>query len=166
MDFADDGELLVRGIPWHGYLGEDDHPQAPDFIATGDLGYLDADGFLFLTGRKKNMFITSYGRNVAPEWVEGELVAHPGIAQAAIFGEARPFNCAVIVPHPGTPLDVIEAALDTANHRLPDYARVRAWIPATEPFTPGNGMSTPNGRLRRPAILGKYAAQIDALYQP
>jgi long-subunit acyl-CoA synthetase (AMP-forming) len=166
LDFADDGEILVRGLPWHGYLGEDDHRQAPDFIATGDLGYLDADGFLFLTGRKKNMFITSYGRNVAPEWVEGELVAHPGIAQAAIFGEARPFNCAVIVPQPGTPLDVIEAALDTANHRLPDYARVRAWIAAAEPFTPGNGMSTPNGRLRRPAILGKYAAQIDALYQP
>jgi long-subunit acyl-CoA synthetase (AMP-forming) len=166
IDFADDGEILVRGIPWHGYLGEDDDPQTPDFIATGDLGYLDAEGFLFLTGRKKNLFITSFGRNVAPEWVEGELVVHPGIAQAAIFGEARPFNCAVIVPHTGTPHGVIEAALDTANRRLPDYARVRAWIPATEPFTPGNGMSTPNGRLRRTAILGKYASEIDALYQP
>lgn len=166
IDFADDGEILIRGIPWHGYLGENDAPQAADFIATGDLGYLDADGFLFLTGRKKNLFITSFGRNVAPEWVEGELVAHPGIDQAAIFGEARPFNCAVIVSRPGTPRDAIEAALVTANRELPDYARVRAWIPATEPFTPGNGMSTPNGRLRRPAILGKYAAQIDALYHP
>lgn len=117
-------------------------------------------------GRKKNMFITSFGRNVAPEWVEGELVSHPGIAQAALFGEARPFNCAVIVPHPGAPQDAIEAALEEANRRLPDYAQVRAWIAATEPFTAGNGMSTPNGRLRRPAILGKYAAQIDALYQP
>jgi long-chain acyl-CoA synthetase len=111
------------------------------------------------------MFITSFGRNVAPEWVEGELVAHPGIAQAAIFGEARPFNCAVIVPHPGTSHGAIEAALDTANRRLPDYARVRAWIAATEPFTASNGMSTPNGRLRRSAILGKYASQVDALYQ-
>jgi long-chain acyl-CoA synthetase len=166
IDFADDGEILVRGTPWLGYLGAGDTPHAQDFIATGDLGYLDTDGFLFLTGRKKNMFITSFGRNVAPEWVEGELVAHPGIAQAAIFGEARPFNCAVIVPYPGTPHGAIEAALHTANHRLPDYAQVHAWIPASEPFTTSNGMSTPNGRLRRPEILGKYAAQINALYQP
>lgn len=166
VEFADDGEILVRGTPWLGYLGAGGTPHAQDFIATGDLGYQDTDGYLFLTGRKKNMFITSFGRNVAPEWVEGELVAHPGIAQAAIFGEARPFNCAVIVPHPGTSHDVIEVALHTANRRLPDYAQVGAWIPATEPFTTGNGMSTPNGRLRRPEILGKYAAQINALYQP
>jgi long-chain acyl-CoA synthetase len=165
IDFADDGEIRVHGIPWLGYLGEADALHAPDGLATGDLGYLDTDGFLFLTGRKKNVFITSFGRNVAPEWVEGELVAHPGIAQAAIFGEARPFNCAVIVPHPGTSHGAIEAALDTANRRLPDYARVRAWIAATEPFTASNGMSTPNGRLRRTAILGKYASQVDALYQ-
>lgn len=166
INFAGDGEILVRGTPWYGYLGDGGYPQALDFIATGDLGHLDADGFLFLTGRKKNLFITSFGRNVAPEWVEGELVAHPGIAQAALFGEARPFNCAVIVPHPGTPHGAIEAALDNANRGLPDYARVRAWIAATEPFTPDNGMSTPNGRLRRTAIFGKYAAQIDSLYQP
>ncbi|MBI1283902.1 MAG: AMP-binding protein [Thiobacillus sp.] len=166
IEFADDGEILVRGLAWHGYLGESDLRPQPDCIATGDIGYLDAEGFLFLTGRKKNMFITSFGRNVAPEWVEGELAAHPGIAQAAIFGESRPFNCAVIVAHPGTPYGAIEAALDLANRRLPDYAQVRGWIPAIEPFTPNNGMSTPNGRLRRTAILGRYAAQIEALYQP
>lgn len=166
IEFADDGEILVRGTPWHGYLGDCASQHPADFIATGDLGYLDADGFLFLTGRKKNMFITSFGRNVAPEWVEGELASHPGIAQAALFGEARPFNCAVIVARQGTPRDAIEAALEEANRQLPDYAQVRAWIAATEPFTASNGMSTPNGRLRRPVILGKYAAQIDALYQP
>ena len=166
IDFADDGEILVRGIPWHGYLGDASACREQDVIATGDLGHLDADGFLFLTGRKKNLFITSFGRNVAPEWVEGELASHPGIAQAACFGEARPFNCAVIVPYPGTPHDAIESALDEANRRLPDYARIRAWIPAAAPFTANNGLSTPNGRLRRAAILGQYAAQIDALYQP
>ena len=165
INFAGDGEVLIRGTPWHGYLGETGYPHALDFIASGDLGYLDADGFLFLTGRKKNMFITSFGRNVAPEWVEGELAAHPGIAQVAIFGEARPFNCAVIVPYPGTPAGAIEAALDQANRQLPDYAQVHRWVPAAEPFTANNGMSTPNGRLRRSAILGRYATQIDALYQ-
>jgi len=164
LAFADDGEILVRGLRWRGYLGEDDTGAEPDVIATGDLGYRDADGFLFLTGRKKNMFVTAFGRNVAPEWVEGELAADPAIAQAACFGEARPFNCAVIVHRPGIPQAAIEAALEQANRRLPDYARVRAWIPATEPFTAGNGLSTPNGRLRRSAIFGRYAAQIDALY--
>jgi long-subunit acyl-CoA synthetase (AMP-forming) len=163
--FADDGEILIRGIDWQGYLGEGTSARAQDCIATGDLGYLDAEGFLFLTGRKKNLFITSFGRNVAPEWVEGELASHPGIAQAAIFGEARPFNCAVIVPYPGATHGVIEAALDEANRRLPDYAQVRAWIPATEAFTPHNGLSTANGRLRRTAILGQYAAQVESLYQ-
>lgn len=165
IEFADDGEILVHGLPWLGYLAERDAQHAPAFIATGDLGYVDADGFLFLTGRKKNMFITSFGRNVAPEWVEGELVTHPGIAQAAIFGEARPFNCAVIVPHPGTTPGDIETALNNANSRLPDYAQVRAWIPAGDAFTTSNGMSTPNGRLRRPVILDTYATQINALYQ-
>ncbi|WP_310446824.1 AMP-binding protein [Thiobacillus sp.] len=164
IDFADDGEIRVRGLTWLGYLGEPSAP-ATDGIATGDLGHLDADGFLFLTGRKKNLFITAFGRNVAPEWVEGELVAHAGIAQAAIFGEARPFNCAVIVPYPGTPAGAIDAALAQANRQLPDYAQVQRWISAAEPFTPGNGLSTANGRLRRTAILGRYAAQIDALYQ-
>lgn len=166
IDFADDGEILIRGTHWQGYLGEGASADALDCIATGDLGYLDAEGFLFLTGRKKNLFITSFGRNVAPEWVEGELASHPGIAQAAIFGEARPFNCAVIVPYPGATHGVIEAALDKANRRLPDYAQVRAWITATEPFTPHNGLSTANGRLRRTAILGQYAAQVESLYQP
>lgn len=166
IDFADDGEILIYGIRWNGYLGDRVLPQTCDFIATGDLGYLDADGFLFLSGRKKNIFITSFGRNVAPEWVEVNLVTQAGIAQAAIFGEARPFNSAVIVPQPGTSPTAIEAALDKANLQLPDYAQVRAWIPAMEPFTLGNGMSTANGRLRRTEIFGKYASRINALYQP
>lgn len=164
LAFADDGEILVRGLRWRGYLGEDDAGTEPDVIATGDLGYRDADGFLFITGRKKNLFVTAFGRNVAPEWVEGELAADPAIAQAACFGEARPFNCAVIVHRPDIPQAAIEAALEQANRRLPDYARIRAWIPAAEPFTADNGLSTPNGRLRRSAIFGRYAAQIDALY--
>ncbi len=165
ISFADDGEILIRRVRWHGYLGDRAMPDGEDVIATGDLGYLDRDGYLFLTGRKKNIFITSFGRNVAPEWVESELTSQAGIAQAAIFGEARPFNSAVIVPQASTTPAAIEAALDRANRRLPDYAQVRAWITAAEPFTPINGMSTANGRLRRPEIFGKYAARIDALYQ-
>lgn len=165
VEIAGDGEILVRGIPWRGYLGERSFAYDSDVIATGDLGHLDDDGYLHVTGRKKNIFITSFGRNVAPEWVERELVARPCILQAAVFGEARPFNAAVIVPHPAATREAVASALDDANRELPDYARVQAWIPADEPFSPNNGLSTPNGRLRRTRILGAYAQRIDALYQ-
>ena len=89
-----DGEIHVGGIGALGYLGEPARAGAAP-IATGDLGYLDEDGFLYLTGRKKHIFITAFGRNVAPEWVERELLGEPEILQAAVFGESRPHNCAV-----------------------------------------------------------------------
>jgi long-subunit acyl-CoA synthetase (AMP-forming) len=166
VSFADDGEILVAGVRWRGYLGETAGTQAIGTIATGDLGFLDADGYLHITGRKKNIFITSFGRNVAPEWIERELVSRAPILQAAVFGEARPFNTAVIVSHPGATPEAIARALDDANQLLPDYARVATWIAAREAFTPRNGLSTPNGRLRRTAIFGAYAERINAFYQP
>jgi len=166
VSFAGDGEILVAGVRWRGYLGETPGAEALETIATGDLGFLDGDGFLHVTGRKKNVFITSFGRNVAPEWIERELVSRAPILQAAVFGEARPFNTAVIVTHPGATREAVANALDDVNQALPDYARVASWIPAREAFTPRNGLSTPNGRLRRSAIFGAYAERINAFYQP
>jgi long-subunit acyl-CoA synthetase (AMP-forming) len=165
IDFASDGEILVKDVAWRGYLGDEASYQGRDCIATGDLGYLDADGFLYLTGRKKNIFITSFGRNVAPEWVESELTSHFPILQAAVFGEARPFNSAVVLAHPTATGAAISAAIARANDQLPDYARVQSWIAAKAPFTAANAMATPNGRLRRGQIQAAYGAQIDALYQ-
>lgn len=165
--FAGDGEILVAGTGMLGYAGEDVATGPDEFWPTGDLGFLDVEGFLHITGRKKNIFITSFGRNVAPEWVERELTLHPAIAQAAVFGESRPWNVAVIVPRENRPESAaeIEAAILDANARLPQYARVRRWLPAAAPFTPANGQSTANGRLRRPAILAVHQSQIDALYE-
>lgn len=163
--FAEDGEILIHDVRWRGYLGDAATPTDENHIATGDLGHLDADGFLHLTGRKKNIFITSFGRNVAPEWVERELVSRFPILQAAVFGEARPFNSAVIFAHPSAAPESIAAALAEANEQLPDYARIRAWIPAAAPFTPANGMATANGRLRRNGIFGAHAEQLETLYQ-
>lgn len=159
--FARDGEILVTHPEFLGYLGQDTAQQP---WPTGDVGYLDGQGFLHITGRKKSLFITSFGRNVAPEWVERELALSPAIAQAAVFGEARPFNIAVIVPHPGFNAKEIEAGIRQANRALPDYARITAWFAASEAFTPENGQLTVNGRPKRKAIAAACEHRIDQLY--
>jgi len=162
---ADDGEVLIRGNRCVGYLGEPRDGDANRWWSSGDLGHLDDDGYLFLHGRRRHVFITSYGRNVSPEWVERELVLEPVLRQAAVFGEARPWNCAVILPAPGAGSDAVEAALQRVNRLLPDYARVSRWLAADEPFGPGNGQLSATGRLRREAIHQHYRERIDALYQ-
>lgn len=161
LKFAADGEILVKGACMRGYCGKDAFDRI-DYIPTGDTGYLDGEGFLHLTGRKKNIFITSFGRNVAPEWVESELTVHPAIRQAAVFGEGKPWNVAVIVPR--DPDRVVEAVRE-ANEALPDYARIRKWLAADEPFLPDNGQLTTNGRLKRDAIWPHYLERIEALYE-
>lgn len=165
--FAEDHEILVSGATLLGYVGDTPFP-AGEFWPTGDIGHLDEDGFLHLTGRKKNIFITSFGRNVSPEWVERELTLHPAIAQAAVFGEARPWNAAVIVPRGNSAeiIAAIEQAIAEANLVLPDYAQVKCWLPATAPFLPQNGQLTANGRLKRDAIWAQYQPAIAALYHP
>ena len=166
VKFAEDGEILVAGATLLGYTG--DAPLQPnEFWPTGDIGHLDEECFLHLTGRKKNIFITSFGRNVAPEWVERELTLHPAIAQAAVFGEALPWNVAVIVPRGNTPeaLAAVNQAIAEANRVLPDYARVKYWLPAQEPFLPQNGQLTANGRPKRAAIWQFYQPSIEQLYK-
>jgi len=173
LKFADDGEIKVGGAAFSGhptflgYLGQAESADAEGFWPTGDTGYLDDDGYLHLTGRKKNMFITSFGRNVAPEWVERELTIHPVIAQAAVFGEAQPWNTAVLVPRPLPGVDMQSAlaeAIAATNQMLPDYARIKKWIVASEPFTPQNGLLTANGRLRREEIWSRYEVVVGKLY--
>ena len=160
---AADGEVLVSGNSYLGYVGEPSRESA-DEVATGDIGHIDEEGFLHLTGRKKNIFVTAYGRNVSPEWVESELVLHPAIAQVAVFGEARPYNVAVIVPRTRDPV-MVQAALDAVNRDLPDYARINRWILASQPFASTNDQLTPNGRLRRAAIAAAYRQSIESLYE-
>lgn len=163
VSLSPEGELLVECPGFLGYLGGEPHPVAA--WPTGDLGYRDADGFLHLAGRRKSTFATAFGRNVAPEWVEGELTSHPDIAQAAVFGEGRPFNTAVIVPPRSASQAAVERAVRIANARLPDYARVSGWVLAAEPFTPGNGLAGPAGTPRREAVQRQYRKQIDRLYE-
>lgn len=162
ITFAKDGEILVGGPVFLGYAG--DQTRSVSAWPTGDLGYLDADGFLHLTGRKKDIFITAFGRNVSPEWVESELTSQPAIAQAWVHGEARPKNTAVITPSNGATVQSVNAAIAAANRNLPGYAQVSRWLPAQEPFTSENGELTTNGRLRRTVVAKRYANLIDQLY--
>lgn len=163
VTFAEDGEILVSGVTFLGYTGEPP-VSAGSAWHTGDIGHLDAQGFLHITGRKKNIFITAFGRNVSPEWVERELTLHPAIAQAAVFGEARPWNVAIIVPRSVEAIPAVAAAIAETNQLLPDYAQVKRWILAAAPFLPQNGQMTPNGRLKRPAIWAQYQTAIEAIY--
>ena len=154
VDIDSHGEIIVSGQSMRGYMGE--RPTGSDRVRTGDLGYLD-DGFLYVTGRRKNVFITSFGRNVSPEWPEAELLHQPGIAQVCVFGEARPINTAVIVPATGSDSDdQLAEAVSAANSNLPDYARISDWIVATEPFSVANGLLTQTGKPRRDAVELRY----------
>jgi long-subunit acyl-CoA synthetase (AMP-forming) len=157
------GEVLVRGPRYLGYL---DEPGAcNEWLATGDLGEFDSDGYLQLTGRRKNILISSYGRNISPEWIESELLLTPLLMQCVLLGDGRSHCSALIVSRPGTGREQIEQWLETVNRRLPDYARVRRWAPLPQPLTFAGGLLTANGRPRRDAIAEHYSEIIENLYQ-
>ncbi len=153
---AADGEIEIGGALQLGYLGSAE--PMPRWWPTGDLGSIDADGYLHVSGRKKQVLITAYGRNVSPEWVECALHAAtlrglPVIAQAVVYGDGEPELSAVLWPaHPQLPDAALQAAVDAANATLPDYARVRRWLRSPHPFTAASGLATANGRPQRDAI--------------
>jgi long-chain acyl-CoA synthetase len=158
-----DGELCVSGNSFLGYLGDADGTTAKE-VATGDLAELDEDGFLQLRGRRKNLLVSSYGRNISPEWLESELLAYPGIAQCIVVGDDQPFCSALILRRPGYCSADIDACIAQCNSRLPDYAQIRQWRELDTAFTAHNGLLTANGRLRRGAICQHYADTIAACY--
>ncbi len=167
IQFSDENEILVKGANYLGYTNTKSIQQKDDqqsWLSTGDIGYLDQDGYLFINGRKKNIFITSYGRNVSPEWVERDLTSTPAIAQACLFGEAKPWNTALIVSIADASVETISSAIEVINQSLPDYARVNKWLLASEPFAVANKQLTPNGRLKRDVIWNAYQESINTLY--
>jgi len=157
---AKDGEIEVRNEAPVCYAG--DRMARSRWLSTGDLGAIDETGFLHIHGRKKEVLVTSYGRNVSPEWVESELLAQPGIRQAMVFGDDLPALAALIVPADGLTARQIDRQVAAANVNLPDYARVRAWG-AVAPFSPALGQLTANGRPRRPVLQHCHADLIAEL---
>lgn len=159
ISIADDGEVLLhlRKIPE--YLGER-HPSFKKVLHTGDLGYLDKDGYLYLSGRKSSVFSTRHGRNVAPEWLESELCVEPAIRQAAVFGYALPNIAAIVVAAPSAKRFDIETAVKRVNERLPVYARIERVLTADEAFSIANDELTGTGRPRRHVIEHHYSARL------
>ncbi len=159
------GQVHVAGNTMLGYLGE--APRAPlDEIATGDLGVFDGDGYLQLHGRSGNRFITSFGRNVSPEWVECEISQRLLGRPVLVHGESRPYVVALVGASADDVSDAaVESAIDSANAALPNYAHVRRWARASAPFTFADGTLTANGRLRRREIHSRLGALLDELYR-
>jgi len=145
------GELVVENACFLGYLGE--APRETHGFLTGDLGTIDGDGFITLQGRRKNLIITGYGRNISPEWVESTLLAQPSIRQAIVFGDGAESLGALIVP---IQQDAdITTAIANANEKLPPYAQIKH-IREIPVLTVENGFLTGNGRIKRENVLNHF----------
>jgi long-chain acyl-CoA synthetase len=190
---ADDGEVLVRGpVNTPGYFRQPEATaeliDAEGWLHTGDVGELDGDGYLKIVDRKKELIITSSGKNLSPANIEGLLKEHPLIGQVLVFGDDRPYVVALIVlDHElahgwaarnglaGNDLAALAAheqvlaevqlAVDAANQRLARIEQVKRFEVLPVEWTAESEELTPTLKLRRRIIHAKYAERIDALYQ-
>jgi long-chain acyl-CoA synthetase len=195
VDFriADDGEVLIRGgIVMRGYWkNEEATKEAIDsegFFHTGDLGELDSDGFLKITGRKKEILVTAGGKNVAPAVLEDRLRAHRLVSQCIVVGDQRPFIGALItldeealpgwLESKGKPADQtaeqvredpelkaeIDAAVKDANKAVSQAEAIKKFTILGTDFTEDNGMLTPSLKLKRSVVMKEFDADVEGLY--
>ena len=161
----EDGEIVIMGNSFLGYV-HDKKSWYPDKVFSGDLGYYDEQGYLFVDGRKKNIIITSFGRNINPEWVECELMASGLFKQAIIFGDAKPFCVALVVPMSTNVSEtLISEYISHINSRLPSYSNVRHWKMLETEFNIDNGLMTSSGKPKREAIFQNFQHDIESFYQ-
>jgi long-chain acyl-CoA synthetase len=190
---AEDGEILVKGhMVFQGYWN---NPSATKeiidqdgWLHTGDLGVLDDEGFLKITGRKKDLIITASGKNVAPAVLEDRVRAHWLVSQCVVVGDARPYIGALVAIDPetfaqwkadhGKPPTAaladlrgdpalrteIQAAIDDANKAVSHAEAIKKFAILDEDFTETGGQLTPTMKLRRHIVMEQCAAQIAALY--
>jgi long-chain acyl-CoA synthetase len=139
-------------------------------LRTGDIGHLDADGFLYITGRIKEQYKLDSGRYVSPAPLEEQLKLSPLIANVLIHGHNRPHNVALIVPaadiagHPEAQTR-IRREIDRLSADWKPYERVVAFTLIAEDFTHGNGLLTPSMKIKRRQVVERYGAELDALYR-
>lgn len=138
------------------------------WLYTGDLAEISADGFITISGRKKDIIVNSGGDNIAPSRVEAQLSIEPEIEQVMVIGDKRPYLTAIIVPSDELQADAlhqaVKSAVDRANSRLSKIEQIRKFLIADEPFTVQNSQMTPTLKVRRHIVLDVYHDQIDALY--
>ncbi|WP_341581166.1 AMP-binding protein [Marinobacter metalliresistant] len=158
-----DHHILVRGNTHLGYLG--DEPEGDEWLDTGDLGRLSPDGFLMVNGRAKNLLITSFGRNISPEWLESELIQALGAQQAVVFGDGDPNPGALVVIRDGRSPEQLRSALTALNAGLPDYARLEALYIRRQLLTQASGHLTTNGRPVRHRIQADLPTLISDSFQ-
>ncbi|PKV88905.1 long-chain fatty acid--CoA ligase [Streptomyces sp. TLI_146] len=189
---ADDGEVLVKGpIVFGGYWN---NPEATDgvladgWFATGDLGRLDDDGYLTITGRKKDILVTSGGKNVSPGVLEDRLRSRPPVGQCVVVGDNRPYVAALVTLDPealrhwlavrGRPEDTpveelvddrelvadVQKAVDHANAAVSRAESIRRFRLVAGEFTEENGLLTPSLKVKRRAVAAAYAHEIEELY--
>ena len=178
VKIAEDGELLARGdCVMKGYW-KDEAATARTIIDgwlhTGDIAEISEDGFISITGRKKDIIVNSGGDNIAPSRVEALLTIEPEIEQAMVDGDKRPWLAAVLVPSAevkdaakGDEAAIkaaLQTAVDKANSRLSQIEKVRRFIIADEPFGTENGQMTPTLKAKRHIIREVYGDRIDSLY--
>jgi long-chain acyl-CoA synthetase len=153
-------EIVVSGAVHLGYLG-DASSWYPEKIYTGDLGSL-TNGFLSVDGRRKNILITSFGRNISPEWVESVLMSAPLFNQTVVLGDERPYLVALLVAPQQVSDGDIECWVNQCNKNLPDYAKLGRWVRVLgqdiQPYM------TATGRPQREEIKQAFTACIDQLY--
>jgi long-chain acyl-CoA synthetase len=189
---ADDGEVLLRGPHlFQGYWHNEEATAAAftdGWFHTGDLGELDDDGYLRITGRKKELIVTAGGKNVAPHVLEDRLTAHPLIGSAMVVGDAKPFIAALVTLDPealphwksqhGKPSDAtvrdliadpdlraeIQHAVDEANKAVSRAESIRKFQILDEEWTVPGGQLTPKLSLRRQVVMAAHKDDVEALY--
>jgi long-chain acyl-CoA synthetase len=189
LKLAPDGELLARGPNiTRGYLNQADATSAAfdddGWFRTGDLASIDPDGFVRITGRKKELLKTSGGKYVAPLKIEAQLKQHPIIQEAIVIGDGRNFCTAMFAldaellaafaQREGVPADpshprihaVLQGVVDEANLTLASFERIKAFRVSPAAFTVDGGELTASLKVKRHAVAQKYATLIDAMYAP
>jgi long-chain acyl-CoA synthetase len=190
---ADDGEILISGDHvFQGYWNNPDATaeaiDAEGFFHTGDIGEVDEDGFLRITGRKKELIVTAGGKNVAPAVLEDRLRAHPIISQAVVVGDRQPFIAALVTIDPeafpawresaGKPASAgvetlrddpdlrgeVRKAVDEANLAVSKAEAIREFRILPRDFTESSGELTPSMKVKRNVVLKEYADEIASIY--